>query len=175
MVLLNLSQKPSWIPVEQFCFFERIVEARFLAIQVSRGRCGQEHFKFFWANHGMHAEEKRPYDWCLWISVCRSHLLNSGFPGKLRLSSSMTGRRKKPRNSVTLRAEDARSEDDTDWLPEQLGQPLERLERASKRLGRCHYDCWIVLCGGHVLWTICRSWMLKPRESDKLVSFEIFQ
>ena len=53
----------------------------------------------------------------------------------------MTGRRKKPRNSVTLRAEDARSEDDTDWLPEQLGQPLERLERASKRLGRCHYDC----------------------------------
>eukprot|EP00434_Breviolum_minutum_P045043 symbB.v1.2.040304.t1/scaffold7134.1/size13104/1 len=46
---------------------------------------------------------------------------------KLRLSSSMTGRRKKTRNSVTLRAEDARSaEDDTDWLPEQLGQPLER-------------------------------------------------
>lgn len=47
----------------------------------------------------------------------------------------MTGRRKKPRNSETLRAEDARSEDDTDWLPEQLGQPLERPERASKRLG----------------------------------------
>lgn len=48
----------------------------------------------------------------------------------------MTGRRKKTRNSVTLRAEDARSaEDDTDWLPEQLGQPLERPERASKRLG----------------------------------------
>ena len=48
---------------------------------------------------------------------------------------------KKTRNFVTLRAEDARSEDDTDWLPEQLGQPLERPERASKRSGRCHYDC----------------------------------